>query len=375
MQKKIKKLKTHYKLKDICEIGGGLSKYNLKYALKNPGIYPVYGGSVSKTPKCYINSFDYNGTYICFIGVSSKEFAGKFLYFKNKKFSISSGLKILNKFKINLNLKYLYFFLNQINIKKYLVSVGLGAQLRNDEAYDIDILIPSLNIQNYFVKKLWFLEESFSELKNLKIQLHDIKRKLLRYCFEKHLNDKKDSHCKLKKVCETRTGDIKLSKKYCKKNKGPYSVYSSSNTGPFAYINYYKYVGNFIWMIRKGPPYQGKSFYIKNQKFSLTSDAILLKIKKLEKNLDLKYLYFYLSFQQKNIQHILTVGTALKRINIDDLQKYPIQIPSLSIQSKIIQFLSSYDLIDPVILKIDNFLNSYSTYKKTLLKIIFNLVK
>ena len=368
-------MKTHYKLKDICEIGGGLSKYSLKYANKNPGVYPVYGVSKTKTPKCYISSFDYNGTYICFIGVSSKEFVGKFLYFTNNNFSISSGLKILIKFKINLNLKYLYFFLNQINIKKYLVSAGLGAQLRNDEAYDMDVFLPSLNTQNYFVKKLWFLKESFEKLKKLKIQLRDIKRKLLRYCFEKFLNDENDLHFKLKKVCKAKTGDSKLSKAYCEKNKGIYPVYSSSNIGPFAYINYYKYEGNFIWMIKEGPPYQGKSFYIENQKFSLTSHAILLKITKIENILNLKYLYFYLLFEQKNIQHILTVGTALKTINLSDLQKFHIQIPSLSIQSKIIQFLASFEFINPIILKIDNFLNSYSNYKKTLLQILFLFIK
>ena len=362
-------LKKHYKLKEICEVKSGNSKLTSQYLKNNPGPYLVFDSSKEGYCKGNWNQFDFNGEYIYFISNAQKNIVGKFFYFNNLKFSVYVHAKVLNNFKIKLNLRYLYFYFTQLNKLKYLTASG--TQLRSEDAVDIDVFLPSLNTQNYFVKKLWFLEESFKELKKLKIQLQNIKRKLLRYCFGKYLNQEKDLQCKLKEVCVVKTGDSKLSKAYCEKNKGSYPVYSSSNMGPLAYISTYQHKGNFIWMIKVGPPYQGKSFYIENQKFSLTSLAFLLKIKKSEKNLDLKYLYFYLLFQQKNIQHILTVGTALKRINIDNLQKYFIQIPSLSIQSKIINFLSSYDLIDPLILKIDNFLNSYNSYKKTILKILF----
>ena len=370
-------MKKHYKLKDICKIGGGLSKYNLKYANKNPGIYPVYGNSKTKTPKCYINSFDYQGSYIYFINRTDRKFTGKFFYLQNKKFCISNTANILLIFKNFLNLKYLFFFLTKINIKNYLISSTSSiCQLRNDEAYDIDVFLPSLNIQNYFVKRLWFLKESFEKLKKLKIQLKDIKRKLLRYCFGKYLNDEKDLHCKLKKICVVKFGNKKLNKKYCDKNKGPYPVYSSKTTGDrvFAWINTFDYNGTYIWFTNRGSCL-ANFYYEINKNFSIYESAAIIYLKNKTKILNLKYLYFYLLFEQENIKHLLSVGAAMKHINYEDISNYFVQIPYLSIQSKIIKFLSLYDLIDPVILKIDNFLNSYNSYKKTLLKIIFSLIK
>jgi len=368
-------MKQHYKLKDICEIGGGQSKYNLKYASKNPGIYPVYGASKTNTPKNYINSFKYNGTYIYFVGWSSKSIVGNFFYLKNKKFSLGAETKILINFKFKINLKYLYLFLTIVNIYKYIVISGSMFQLRNDEAYDIDVFLPSLNTQNYFVKRLWFLKESFSELKKLKTQLQDIKRKLLRYCFGKFLNQEKDLCCKLKKFCNAQGGRGDLSEKFCKSICGNYPVYSSKTKGNpiFAYINKYDYNGNFIMFSRYGK-YLANFCYLNNQKFSLYLSAAVICLKNKNNNLNLKYLYFFLLFDQINIRHLLSVGAAIKRINVEDILDYNIQIPSLPIQSKIIQFLSSYEFIDPVILKIDNFLNSYNSYKKTLLQILFSLI-
>jgi len=248
--------------------------------------------------------------------------------------------------------------------------------LRTQEAYDIDVFLPSLNIQNYFVKRLWFLKESFEKLKKLKIQLKDIKRKLLRYCFGKYLNDEKDLHCKLKKICVVKFGNKKLNKKYCDKNKGPYPVYSSKTTGDrvFAWINTFDYNGTYIWFTNRGSCL-ANFYYEINKNFSIYESAAIIYLKNKTKILNLKYLYFYLLFEQENIKHLLSVGAAMKHINYEDISNYFVQIPYLSIQSKIIKFLSLYDLIDPVILKIDNFLNSYNSYKKTLLKIIFSLIK
>jgi len=368
-------MKKKYKLGDVCEVKSGNSKFTLDYAKKNPGIYPVYGKSGFMIPRCFINDFEYCGNYIFFLSSSSRKFVGTFFYLEKQKFSIDPNARVLKNFKFKLNLKYLYFYFCQINIKKYIVG-GRDAQIRIQESYDIDIFLPSLNTQNYFVKRLWFLEESFNELKKLKIQLQDIKRKLLRYCFGKYLDDEKDLRCKLKKVCVIKLGNSKLTKKYCETIKGPYPVYSSKTTNDHihAYIKKFDYYGKYIWFTNHGF-YAGSFYYENNKKFSINADATILIKKETKTNLNLKYIYYYLLFKQRKIKHVLTVGAAIKRINVDDISQYLIQIPSLSTQSKIIQFLSSFEFIDPIILKIDNFLNTYNTNKKTLLQILFNLIK
>ena len=352
---------------------GGQSKLTLNYAKKNIGNFPVYGVGQLKIARFYINTFSFQGTYICFVSTSIKRLVGNVIYIENQKFSIDNNLRILKDFKINLNLKYLYFFLK---ITKKDLTAGVQLMLRIQEAYDIDVFLPSLNTQNYFVKRLWFLEESFKKLKRLKIQLQNIKRKLLRYCFEKYLNQENDLQYKLKKYCNTQGGRGNLSEKFCKLNCGNYPVYSSKTKGNpiFAYINKYKYNGNFIMFSRYGQ-YLANFCYLRNKKFSLYLSAAVIWLKNKNNILNLRYLYFFLLFEQKNIRYLLSVGAAIKRINVEDILNYFIQIPSLSIQTKIIEFLTSFEFIDPIILKIDNFLNSYNSYKKTLLKIIFNLVK
>jgi len=167
-------------------------------------------------------------------------------------------------------------------------------------------------------------------------------------------------------------------KKYCLQNPGIYPLYSSKTIGDhvFARINSYQYDGTYIWFTNYGDVYQGSFYYEENSKFSLTNTASLIQIKKEFCNsLNLKYLYYYLWKEQRNIKYLLSVGAALPRINTSDFINYPIIIPNLATQDKIIQFLNCYDDIDNIILKLDNFLNSYIDYKITILRILLAVLE
>jgi len=368
-----------FKLKEICQIGGGNPKLNKRYLSKYPGLYPVYDNSKDNIATGYWNEYAYNlQEAIYFTTNTAKKQAGKFFYLQNQKFSLYVNAKLLNNFKKDVNLKYLYLYLIQIEIIFYLTASQ--RQLRKIEAYDLDIFLPSIPIQNYFVDLLWFLEEDFKSLKikitNLKQQLKEFKRKVLRYCFFHYFNSKNNPNLKLenkliKDVCLVNRGEIK-NKKYCLQNPGIYPLYSSKTIGDhvFAMINSYQYDGTYIWFTNYGA-YLGSFYYVKNTKFSLTNIASLIQIKKQFLNsLNLKYLYYYLWMKQKKIKYLLSVGAAIPRINTSDFINYPIIIPDLATQDKIIQFLNCYDCIDNIILKLDNFLNSYVNYKITILRIL-----
>jgi len=369
-----------FKLKEICDIGGGNSKLTKRYLNKHPGKYPVYGSSKNMIATGYWKHYDLDlKETIYFIRISSKEYAGKFFYLQNQKFSLYETTKILINFKKNVNLKYLYLYLIKIEIIFYLTANR--TQLRNLEAYDLDIFLPSIPIQNYFVDLLWFLEEDFKSLKikitNLKKQLKQFKQQILKYCFSFYFDVKNNPNLKLEKklikdVCLVNIGDSKLTKQTCLQNPGVYPVYSSKtiNNHVFAMINNYQYDGTYIWFTNYGA-YLGSFYYVKNVKFSLTKAASLIQIKKtVSKSLNSKYLYYYLWIEERNIKYHLSVGAAMPRINTSDFINYHVIIPDLNTQDKIIQFLNCYDDIDNIILKLDNFLNSYTDYKITILRIL-----
>ena len=359
---------------------GGNPKLNKRYLSKYPGLYPVYDNSKDNIATGYWNEYAYNlQEAIYFTTNTAKKQAGKFFYLQNQKFSLYVNAKLLNNFKKDVNLKYLYLYLIQIEIIFYLTASQ--RQLRKIEAYDLDIFLPSIPIQNYFVDLLWFLEEDFKSLKikitNLKKQLQQFKRQLLRYCFFHYFNSKNNPNLKLetkliKNVCLVNGGDSKLTKKTCLQNPGIYPVYSSKTIGDhvFAKINSYQYDGTYIWYTNHGA-YRGSFYYEENSKFSLHGKASLIQIKKQFLNsLTLKYLYYYLWKEQKNIKYLLSTGSAIQMLHSGDLKNYPVIIPDLNTQDKIIQFLNCYDYIDNLILKLDNFLNSYVNYKITLLRIL-----
>lgn len=371
-------MKKIYKLNELCEIKNGSVKYNLKYASKNPGIYPIYSNKKTKIPRCYINSFDFQGEHIFFVCAADKKIIGTTFYVNNEKFSIASGVKILTNFKTNLNIKYLFFFVYQLNINRYaLVSTNSIYHIRNLEMYDIDVFLPSLYYQNYFIKKLWFLENSFNRLIKLKTQLQDLKRKLLSYCFNFYLAKEKFYQCKLNKIAEAKVAFLKSSKIYFLKNIiiYPLSFYKSNNDPIFVYIKEYNHSNNFFMFSRYGT-HLTNFYYLNYKKFPQYERDTIIYLKNTVNNLNLNYLYFYLLFEQRNIRYLYGVGSLYKKIYLSDLKNYSIQIPSSSIQNKIIDFFNSFEFIDPLILKIDNFLNLYNNnYKKTLLQIIFSLIK
>ena len=173
-------------------------------------------------------------------------------------------------------------------------------------------------------------------------------------------------------------GDSKLTKKTCLQNPGVYPVYSSKTIGDhvFAQINSYRYDGTYIWYTNRGNVYQGSFYYEENSKFSLTNTAVLIQIKKeFFSCLNLKYLYYYLWKEQRNIKYLLSTGTAIQMLKNGDLKNYHVIIPDLATQNKIIQFLNCYDDVDNIILKLDNFLNSYVNYKITLLRILLAVLE
>lgn len=117
---------VYFQLNKILTPIKGVSKYTKKYGNLHKGPYPVYSAS-SHTPLTYIDSFDYDGTYLTW---STNGFAGTTLVL-NGKFSINGdrGILVPQNNRRDISIQYLKYILEPI-------LRGLAKGRRGDKGQD-----------------------------------------------------------------------------------------------------------------------------------------------------------------------------------------------------------------------------------------------
>ena len=91
------------------------------------------------------------------------------------------------------------------------------------------------------------------------------------------------------------------SKKYISENSGEFPLYSSqtTNNGILGKINSYDYDGNFLTWTTDGA-YAGTIFHRKG-KFSITNICGLIQVR--YERLNIRFLFYWLSIESKNLVH------------------------------------------------------------------------
>jgi len=138
-------------------------------------------------------------------------------------------------------------------------------------------------------------------------------------------SDYEVKNVKISHIFEVKKGDSKYTKAYIDKNKGGYPVYSSQtvNLGEIGGINTYDYDEECLTWTTDGT-YVGTVFY-RNNKFSITTHAGLLKIKNEFIN-DLSY--SFLKFALNKILPKYKIGEGSnKRLGTGAIKNIQIQIP------------------------------------------------
>jgi restriction endonuclease S subunit len=129
-------------LGDVCEFEYGKA---LKETDRIIGDYPVFGSSGIVG---YHNQFIVKAPFII---VGRKGSAGKVNYSDKDGFPIDTTFFIKNTEKINL--KYLYYILNTLDLSSINTQAAVPGLNRKD-AYKVKILVPSLEVQCQIVEKL-----------------------------------------------------------------------------------------------------------------------------------------------------------------------------------------------------------------------------
>ncbi|WP_406618283.1 restriction endonuclease subunit S [Mycoplasmopsis lipophila] len=149
-------------MKDVCTISRGKA-YTKSYIKEHKGEYPLYSSQTLNNGELgKINTYDYDGEYVTW--TTDGIYAGTTFYRKGK-FSITTHCGILNSNNSNLLLnKFLYFLLSTNRIKNIDKNQTIP-MFTTTLMEQIEIPIPSLEVQQKIVNILDKLENYSKDIK------------------------------------------------------------------------------------------------------------------------------------------------------------------------------------------------------------------
>jgi len=142
------------KLKDICEKGS--SNVNMKDLAKNEGAYPIYNASG------FIKNVDFYHQEHEYIALVKDGSIGKMMLLPAKSSVIGTIQYILPKKDINL--KFLFYFLQTIDFSKFKQGAAIPHIYFRDYG-ETELVVPPLEEQKRIVK---ILDEKFAQLETIK---------------------------------------------------------------------------------------------------------------------------------------------------------------------------------------------------------------
>lgn len=313
--------------KNVAKLSRGkvMSKQFLE---ENKGEYPVYSSQTANNGEIgRISSFEYDGEYITWTTDGAN--AGTVFYRKGK-FSITNVCGLVEINSAQLLTKFVYYYL-AISTKKY-VSSGMGnPKLMSNVMGKIKIPILPLEIQEKIVQILDkftdYVTELTSELTSRKKQYSYYRDKLLSFEDEFYQVEWKI----LKDVATLKNG-----KDWKNLPIGDIPVYGSGGEmGEF--VADYSYDKPTVLIPRKGSIsnlfYLEKAFWNVDTIYYTEID---------ETKIIPKYFYYYLT--TVNLEEMSTNSTR-PSLTQAILDKIKIPVPSLEIQSRIVQVLDNFDTV------------------------------
>ena len=330
--------------KNVAKLSRGkvMSKQFLE---ENKGEFPVYSSQTANNGEIgRISTFEYDGEYITWTTDGAN--AGTVFYRKGK-FSITNVCGLV---EINSNLlltKFVYYYLT-ISTKKY-VSSGMGnPKLMSNVMGKIKIPILPLEIQEKIVQILDKMTEYVTELTSRKKQYSYYRDKLLSFEDEVYQVEWKT----LEEVAKFNygytdkakdTGDIRFIRitdidenGYLKSNDKKYISLTEESR------NYLVRHGDLL-MARTGATY-GKTLFIDTDEASAYA-SFLIKITPSEKLNSRYYWHFSKSTLYWKQANNLVSKAGQPQFNANSLKNIRIPVPSLEIQSRIVQVLDNFDMV------------------------------
>ncbi len=380
------------KLGEVCEI---LDNRRIPIAKnkRKPGIYPYYGANGIQD---YVDSYIFDGDFVL-VGedgsVINKDNT-PVVNWASGKIWVNNHAHVLQT-KNELKLKFLYFYLQTIDVSYYVA--GTPPKINQENLKQITIPIPPLEIQQEIVKILDAFTELNTELntelkarkkqyeyyKNMLLDFNDInqshkdaKEKLAHKTYPKRLKALLQTLApdgvgfrKLGEVCEsTNKKTLKISEVSEVERNGMYPVINSGRD-LYGYYHDFNNDGENITIASRGE-YAGFINYF-NEKFFAGGLCYPYKVKDTSKLLT-KFLYFYLKTNESQIMENLVFRGSIPALNKADIENLTIPIPPLEIQQEIVKILDQFlalttDLQSGIPAEIELRKKQYEYYREKLL--------
>ena len=348
------------KLGEVANIQRGrvISK---KYLEEHRGEFPVYSsqtkndGIIGK-----IDTYDFDGEYITW--TTDGAYAGT-VFYRYGKFSITNICGLI-KPKDNLIIKYLCYWL-QIEAKKHVTGGSGNPKLMSNVVANIQIPIPSPETQEKIVKILDkftnYVTELQSELQSRTKQYIYYRDKLLSEEYLTKVTKEMEEDRRLNVVTLGEIGEFTrgngLQKKDFQEEGNPVIHYGQIYTKyGFVADEVLSYVSDEIFSkLRKAQKNDiliattsenvedvGKSIvWLGDEEIGFSGDMYSYRT---EQNSKYIAYYFQTNAFQKQKERKAT-GTKMIRIHADDMEKFEIPLPPLSLQNKIVKVLDKFQVL------------------------------
>lgn len=327
-------------LGEVCEVKAG-KNINKTFIQNNLGNFPVINSG--KEPLGYINIFNIQNDPI---GITSRGAGVGYVSWNEGKYfrgNLNYSATVQND--DILLARFLYFYLKKSSKEIENLCTFDGIPALNKSALDgLSIPIPPIEIQEKIVQILdkftEYVTELTSELTSRKKQYSFYRDKLLSFEDEVYQVEWKRLNEFLKKGKGTKITASQM--KLLHKEGAPIRIFAGGKT--YADVNYGDipdkdiHTEEAIVVKSRGIidfEYCTEPFSFKNEFWSYSSD---------NENINLRYIYHYLVHNKEHFQNIAN-NMQMPQISSNDTEKFKIPVPSLEIQSRIVQVLDNFDMV------------------------------
>ena len=359
-------------LGDISNLSRG-KVYGKDYISEHRGEYPVFSSqTVNDGELGKIDTYDYDGFYLTW--TTDGAYAGT-IFYRQGKFSITNVCGLIS-LKVNfINLKFLYYWLS-IEAPKH-VYYGMGnPKLMSNQMTSIMIPVPPIEVQEEIVRILDsfsdYAAELQAELQARKQQYEYYRNLLLTFNPSAYGCGTDDEQKDGVTTCGGHNYKIQWKKMgeigtFIRGNGLQKKDFTESGVGCIHYGQIYTHYGTFATItksfvsesfaqkLRKAKTGDiviattsenvedvGKAVaWLGNEDIAISGDAYIYTHEQNPKFI--AYLFQterFLAFKKMNVS-----GTKVTRISGDSLAKYPIPIPPLELQEKIVAILDRFETL------------------------------
>lgn len=315
------------KLEDCCNILDNERKPVTKSA-RIKGEYPYYGANGIQD---YVSDYIFDGIFVLVgeDGSVINKNGNPVVTWAEGKIWVNNHAHVMKE-KENVLLRYLYHYIQTINVS--VLIHGNIPKLNQGDFRNLRIPVPPLEVQCEIVHILdnftLLSAELSAELKARQKQYEFYSKNLFDF------NDEVD-WVNLEFIAEIGTGSSNTNEAV---ENGKYPFYVRSQQ--VYYKNDYEYDDNSIITSGDGVGV-GKIFHYTNGKYALHQRAYRIHI--IDSKVNSKYFYYYMKstfydYIQKN-----AFNSSVTSIRRPMLNKYPIPVPSLEKQNKVVDILDRFD--------------------------------